>query len=138
KSLPYKIIEQASSRNALGRGKCMFPNRLSVYMHDTNNKKLFSRDYRAYSHGCIRLEKPLKLLGHVSSFYTKQSFDQVGTILKNKKTGYVNLQQKIPVHIVYLTAYVENGVVNFFNDVYGFDKMQKLNIPTTMVETKKN
>ena len=138
KELPYKIIEQASSRNALGRVKFMFPNRFSVYMHDTNNKKLFYRDYRAFSHGCVRLEKPLKLLGHISTFYTKQSFDQVANILKNKKTGYVNLEQKIPVHIVYLTAYVEDGVVRFFNDIYGFDRMQKLNIPTTMVETKKN
>ena len=58
-------------------------------------------------------------------------------MLKNKKTGYVKLERKIPVHIVYLTAYVEDGVVHFFNDIYGFDRMQKLNIPTTMVETKK-
>ena len=137
RALPYKIIEQASSRNALGRVKFMFPNRFSVYMHDTNNKKLFNRDYRGFSHGCIRLEQPLKLLGHISSYYTKQSFNEVADILKNKKTGYVKLQQKIPVHIVYLTAYVENGMVNFFNDIYGFDRMQKLNIPTTMVETKK-
>ena len=136
KPLPYKIIEQASSRNALGRVKFMFPNRFSVYMHDTNNKKLFYNDYRAYSHGCVRLEKPLTLLGYIASYYTKESFEQVQDIMKNKKTGYVKLQQRIPVHIAYLTAYVEDGVVHFFNDIYGFDRMQKLNIPTTMVETK--
>jgi len=137
KPLPYKIIEQASSRNALGHVKFMFPNRFSVYMHDTNNKKLFNYEYRAFSHGCVRLEKPLKLLGYIASSYTKQSFEQVADMLKNKKTGYVKLERKIPVHIVYLTAYVEDGVVHFFNDIYGFDRMQKLNIPTTMVETKK-
>ncbi len=134
RELPYKIIERSSSRNALGRVKFMFPNRYSVYMHDTNNKKLFAYQQRAFSHGCIRLEKPLKLLGHISTYYTKQSFEEVGSILKAKKTKYVNLSQKIPVHIVYLTAYVENGVVNFFNDIYGYDRMQKLRVPTTMVE----
>lgn len=133
KELPYKIIEQSGSRNALGRVKFMFPNRYSVYMHDTNNKKLFNYQQRAFSHGCIRLEKPLKLLGHLSTFYTKEKFDEVGKILKNKKTKYVSLAQKIPVHIVYLTAYVENGMVNFYGDIYGYDRMQKLRVPTTMV-----
>ena len=137
KELPYKIIEKSSSRNALGRVKFMFPNRFSVYMHDTNMKKLFVYPQRAFSHGCIRLEQPLRLLGHLSTFYTKQKFDEVGQILKAKKTKYVSLAQKIPVHIVYLTAYVDNGVVNFFNDIYGFDKITKLRIPTKMVERKK-
>ena len=137
KNLPYKIIEQASSRNALGTVKFMFPNRFSVYMHDTNSKGLFSRQLRAYSHGCIRLEKPLTLLGHLSTYYTKQKFEEVGAILKAKKTKYVGLAQKIPVHIVYLTAYVENGVVNFYTDIYGFDKITKLKVPTKMVKREK-
>jgi hypothetical protein len=134
KELPYKIIEQSGSHNALGRVKFMFPNRYSVYMHDTNNKKLFSYQQRAFSHGCVRLQKPLKLLGHLSTFYTKEKFEEVGQILKAKKTKYVSLAQKIPVHIVYLTAYVENGMVNFFPDIYGYDKITKLRVPTTMVE----
>ena len=137
RDLPYKIIEKSSSRNALGRVKFMFPNRFSVYMHDTNMKKLFAYPQRAYSHGCIRLEQPLRFLGHLSTFYTKQKFEEVGQILKTNKTKYVSLAQKIPVHIVYLTAYVDNGVVNFFNDIYGFDKITKLRIPTKMVERKK-
>ncbi len=134
KELPYKIIEQSSSRNALGRVKFLFPNRYSVYMHDTNNKKLFSREIRAFSHGCIRLSQPLKLLGHLSTFYTKQKFEEVGEILKAKKTKYVGLKQKIPVHIVYLTAYAENGMVNFFNDIYGYDKFTKLKLPIKVVK----
>ncbi len=133
KPLPYKIIEQSGPRNALGHVKFMFPNRYSVYMHDTNNKKLFQYQQRAFSHGCMRLQKPLKLLGHLATYYTKQKFDEVGTILKGKETKYVNLAQKIPVHIVYLTVYVENGMAHFLSDVYGYDKMQKLRVPTTMV-----
>ncbi len=135
RELPYKIIEKSSSHNALGQVKFMFPNRFSVYMHDTNMKKLFAYPQRAYSHGCIRLEKPLRLLAKLASGYTKQRFEEVGQILKAKKTKYVNLQRYIPVHIVYLTAYVDNGMVNFFNDVYGFDRITKLRVPTTMVDT---
>ena len=106
-------------------------------MHDTNSKGLFSRQLRAYSHGCIRLEKPLTLLGHLSTYYTKQKFEEVGAILKAKKTKYVGLAQKIPVHIAYLTAYVEGGVVNFYTDIYGFDKITKLKVPTKMVKREK-
>ncbi len=134
RALPYKIIEQSGPRNALGHVKFMFPNRYSVYMHDTNNKKLFAYEQRAFSHGCMRLEKPLKLLGHLATYYTKQKFEEVDKILKGKKTKYVNLATKIPVHVVYLTAYVENGMVHFFNDIYGYDKITKLRVPTTMVE----
>jgi len=138
RELPYKIIEQSGSHNALGTVKFMFPNRFSVYMHDTNNKKLFGYEQRAFSHGCMRLEKPLTLLGHLSSMgYTKEKFDDVGQILKAKKTKYIGLTQHIPVHIVYLTTYVENGMVNFYNDIYGFDRITKLKVPTTMVEREK-
>ncbi len=137
KELPYKIIELSSSRNALGRVKFLFPNKYSVYMHDTNNKKLFNKEVRAFSHGCIRLSQPLRLLGHISSFYTKQNFEEVGQILKTKKTKYISLKQKIPVHIVYLTAYVENGVVNFFRDIYDYDKFTKLKLPIKIIKKEK-
>jgi murein L,D-transpeptidase YcbB/YkuD len=137
KDLPYKIIEKSSRRNALGVVKFIFPNRYSVYMHDTPNKRLFSRQVRAFSHGCIRLEKPLKLLGHISSYYTTKNFDEVGNILKAKKTKYVNLAQKIPVNIVYLTRYVDDGMLIYGQDIYGYDKITKLKIPTTMIDTLK-
>jgi len=130
KELPYKIIEQSGSANALGNVKFMFPNRFAVYMHDTNNKRLFNRRRRAFSHGCIRLQKPLNLLGYLSSYYTKAKFEDVGTFLKAEKIKFVSLTTTIPVHIIYLTAYIKGGKVNFFNDVYGFDKITKLNIST--------
>jgi hypothetical protein len=136
KELPYKIIERSSTRNALGRVKFMFPNRFSVYMHDTNNKKLFRHSQRAFSHGCIRLEKPLKFLGHLATYYTKQKFDQVEVLLKAKKTKYIGLKEHIPVHIVYLTAYAEDGGVRFFNDIYGFDKITRLRLYSETQEVK--
>lgn len=127
KNLPYKIIERSSSRNALGTVKFMFPNRFSVYMHDTQSKSLFKRKKRAYSHGCIRLSEPQKLLKHVSDVYTSNGYASVQKRSHTKKTNYVNLKEQIPVNIVYFTAYVdEGGTLHFFDDVYGFDKSQKL------------
>lgn len=127
KPLPYKLIQKASSRNALGTVKFMFPNRFSVYMHDTQSKSLFSRENRAFSHGCVRLSQPKQLLEHISNNYTNQNYQQILTKSNTKKTKYVNLTQKIPVRIVYLTAYVdEGGALHMTNDVYGYDAIQKL------------
>ncbi|NKQ40198.1 MAG: L,D-transpeptidase family protein [Sulfurovum sp.] len=127
KNLPHKLIQKSSGRNALGTVKFMFPNRFAVYMHDTQAKSLFKKKHRAYSHGCIRLSKPQKLLKHVSNNYTSHGFDTINKRSNTKKTNYINLKQHIPVKIVYLTAYVdEGGTLKFFNDVYGFDSSQKL------------
>ena len=127
KNLPYKLIQRSSNRNALGTVKFMFPNRFSVYMHDTQSKSLFRRKKRAYSHGCIRLSQPKDLLKHIASSYTSGGFDAVQKRSRTKKTNYVNLKQHIPVNIVYFTAYVdEGGSLHFFDDVYGFDASQKL------------
>ncbi len=131
KELPYKLIERASTRNALGQVKFMFPNRFSVYMHDTNKKYLFNNVQRSFSHGCIRLEKPFDLLRHISTNYTATPIEnpkEYLALLRRKKkrdTTYINLVRTIPVHIVYLTAYVdEDGVVRFFNDIYRYDAIQ--------------
>ena len=127
KNLPFKLIQRSSNRNALGTVKFMFPNRFSVYMHDTQSKSLFKRKKRAYSHGCIRLSQPKALLKHVANSYTSGGFDAVQKRSKTKKTNYVNLKQQIPVNIVYFTAYVdEGGALHFFDDVYGFDASQKM------------
>jgi len=127
KALPYKLIQKASNRNALGTVKFMFPNRFSVYMHDTQAKSLFGRDARAYSHGCIRLSKPQKLLEHISTNYSSKSFSTVQKIASTKKTSYLNLDRYIPVKITYLTAYVkEDGSLSFFSDMYGFDSSQRV------------
>ncbi len=127
KGIPYKIIERSSSRNALGTVKFMFPNKFSVYMHDTQAKKLFAKSFRAYSHGCIRLSQPQKLLNLVSNKYTSIPFDAVNKKAKSKKTCYVTLKTYINVQTAYLTAYVDgSGKLNFFDDVYSFDKRQTM------------
>jgi murein L,D-transpeptidase YcbB/YkuD len=126
--VPFKFIEVPSSRNALGRVKFIFPNHHSVYMHDTPAKSLFKRKTRAFSHGCVRLHKPKDMLAFISKNYTAHSAADVQAKYNSKKTHYLKITKRLPVHTVYLTTYVdENGKLLSFGDPYGYDKSQQLN-----------
>lgn len=122
---PYKFMQSPGIHNALGKIKYLFPNKYSVYMHDTNQRYLFVKDYRALSHGCVRLHKPFALLETFAAIEPKINAQKAKNILaKNKKTPY-RLSKSISVDIVYLTAYVDiDGNIMFWDDVYGYDKMQ--------------
>ncbi len=127
--VPFKFIEVASSRNALGRVKFLFPNENSVYMHDTPAKHLFKRKVRAYSHGCVRLSQPLKMLKFLAANYSDLPLEKVDEKYKSRKTYHFPITKELPVHTAYLTAYVEeDGKLYFFNDIYGYDKLQKLKL----------
>lgn len=122
---PYKFMQSPGEHNALGKVKYLFPNKYAVYMHDTNQRNLFVKDYRALSHGCVRLGKPFDLLDTFAQIEPKIDSEKSKMILeKNKKTPY-RLGKSIPVDIVYLTALVhKDGTIVFSEDVYGYDKMQ--------------
>jgi len=125
KIMPYRFAQVPGYRNALGKVKFLFPNKFSVYMHDTPSKHLFKRDKRAFSHGCIRLQKPRELLRTFSTFNDNVDFKNSQKVLKGKKNSYLKLQEKVPVDVVYLTAWVDyDGKLQFRNDVYKYDKMQ--------------
>ncbi|MBK1694100.1 murein L,D-transpeptidase [Chromatium weissei] len=121
----YRVIQPPGPKNALGRVKFMFPNRHSVYLHDTPNKNLFGRASRALSHGCVRVENPVKLAEILlqESAWNRARIDQV---LGGSKTRYVDLQQGLPVLLYYLTAYANGqGKVSFRPDVYQRDQRVK-------------
>jgi len=125
KHMPYRFAQVPGTRNALGKVKFLFPNKFSVYMHDTPSKHLFKRSKRAFSHGCIRLQKPRELLRTFSTFNSNIDFEKSQKILKGRKKTYINLQEKVPVDVIYLTAWVDyDGKLQFRNDVYHYDKMQ--------------
>jgi len=126
--VPFKFIEVPSVRNGLGRVKFIFPNQHSVYMHDTQSKYLFKRKVRTYSHGCIRLEKPNVMLDHISKHYSSTSTEDIKEKYDSLKTHYVKITKRLPVHTAYFTTYMDecNNLL-VFNDIYGFDKSQKLN-----------
>ncbi|SFV66253.1 hypothetical protein MNB_SV-13-1163 [hydrothermal vent metagenome] len=126
--VPFKFIEVPSKYNALGRVKFIFPNEHSVYMHDTQMKKLFKRPIRCFSHGCVRLEKPSALLSYVTQNYTDKTMTEVNKWYKSMKTHYLKLNTTVMVHTAYMTAYITSeGKLAMFDDVYSFDKYQRLN-----------
>ncbi len=128
KDMTYKFIEVPSKKNGLGRVKFIFPNKHSVYMHDTQSKHLFKRKVRTYSHGCVRLEKPVVMLDHISKHYTENTPEEVKEWYDSLETHHMGLTKKLPVHTAYLTTYVDEcGDLLVFNDIYGFDKLPKLN-----------
>jgi murein L,D-transpeptidase YcbB/YkuD len=125
KTMPFRFAQVPGTKNALGKVKFLFPNKFSVYMHDTPTKHLFKRNKRAFSHGCIRLQKPRELMRTFSTFNDNLDFDDAQKILKGKKKTYVNLKEKVPIDVVYLTAWIDyDGKLQFRDDVYHYDEMQ--------------
>ena len=122
-SFPGRLRQRAGDDNALGHVKFLFPNPYSVYMHDTPSRRLFARDRRAYSHGCIRLQDPV---GFAHLLLSLQTDDPVGTYERlRERTGeqWVTLEEKIPVYVTYRTAWRDDaGVRHFRADVYGRDR----------------
>ena len=131
KYIPYKFIQLPSKTNGMGRVKFMFPNEHAVYMHDTIGTWRFKSNkekIRFTSHGCIRLEHPISFMKHVTTKYTPKSYKDVRKSYLKSEMRTVGLSKKIPVHITYQTAYINSkGKVGFNRDVYGYDKIQKLN-----------
>ena len=125
KTVPYRFAQTAGTHNALGKVKFLFPNKFSVYMHDTPTKHHFKKDKRAFSHGCIRLQKPRELLETFSTFEETVDFEKSQKILKGKKKKYLPLEERVPIDVIYLTAWVDyDGQLQFRNDVYHYDEMQ--------------
>ena len=122
--LPFSFVKQPGAGNPLGRVKFMFPNKYAVYMHDTNEKKLFKRPVRAYSHGCIRLQNPQKMLEFIADNYMDKSYGELKGLLKKTENTALQMQERIPVYIRYYTVWVNEEGVNFRNDIYRYDKIQ--------------
>jgi murein L,D-transpeptidase YcbB/YkuD len=121
-NFPFRIKQRPNDDNALGQVKFMFPNEHSVYMHDTPHKELFPRDVRAFSNGCIRLEKPVELAEILLSGQVSDPSASYQEIVANKKERRVTLDRSIPVHIVYRSVWIdEGGEVRYRADVYGRD-----------------
>jgi L,D-transpeptidase YcbB len=122
---PYRFMQSPGKHNALGKIKYLFPNKYSVYMHDTNQPKLFSKDVRSLSHGCVRLHKPVDLLETFSKMDPKIDFEKGVKILERNRKTPLRLSHSVPIDIIYLTSWVDdNGQIVFRDDVYGYDKLQ--------------
>lgn len=122
--LPFNFVRDSGKGNPLGNVKFMFPNKYAVYMHDTNDKKYFKSTVRAYSHGCIRLSKPQKMLEFIADNFMNKSYKSVKKMLKKGDKCSLNMDEKVNVYIRYYTAWVDENGVNFRSDIYGYDKIQ--------------
>ncbi|MES2179115.1 MAG: L,D-transpeptidase family protein [Gemmatimonadota bacterium] len=113
-----RIRQRPGGKNALGFVKFLFPNDFNIYLHDTPNHDLFDKDVRAFSHGCIRLEKPDELAQWVLGWDAAQ----VDAAMRNGTDNRsVRLPKKLPVYITYGTAFVQDGQLFFGNDLYHRD-----------------
>ena len=117
---PYRLVQRPGPDNALGRIKFMFPNEHSVYLHDTPSRDLFSRDSRAFSSGCIRVENPLEL---AEQLLGQRGRARLETDIARGTTRTVFLDEPMTVMLLYWTAEVDGtGRVSFFPDVYQRDQ----------------
>ena len=133
--IPYKVVQGSGDDNALGILKFNFPNKYSVYLHDTNQRYYFSRQFRSLSHGCVRVQEWQKLsqfiLNNDSMYvvtkgktnYTKT--DSVTQWLSNKEKHYIPVRDRLPLFIRYFTCEGRNGKIYFYDDIYNEDHRLK-------------
>lgn len=121
------IRQRPGPTNALGRVKFIFPNNYHIYFHDTPAKSLFNLNDRAFSHGCVRLSEPEKLADYLLRNNANWPPEKIHNImLHGGKNTWVKLPKKIPVYLVYFTAWVtKDGTLNFRDDIYGHDARMK-------------
>lgn len=117
------LRQPPGERNALGFIKFMFPNQHAVYLHDTPNRSLFSATTRAFSHGCVRVDDPFRFADAVLPDWTEERLKKL--IGKGERT--LRLPAKLPVHLAYFTAYMDDvGSYRTLNDIYGYDGPMKV------------
>jgi murein L,D-transpeptidase YcbB/YkuD len=120
-NFPYLLRQRPGKDNALGKIKFGLKNSNDIYMHDTSNPKLFAKEVRAFSHGCMRLEKPYEMAKFV--FEGKENFTQeeLDALYTGDESRIVTIPP-LTVHVVYWTAWIgADGQPNFRKDIYGLD-----------------
>lgn len=117
----YRYVQSPGEENSLGLVKFMFPNRFTVYLHDTNTKGFFEKDIRALSSGCIRVENPFVLAEYLLNDPEKWNLEKIFEAINTNKTSQVPINKEVYIHILYWTAWSENGSLQFRDDLYDLD-----------------
>ena len=125
-NITFRVRQKAGVGNALGNVKFMFPNQFSIYLHDTPTRQLFQQRERTLSHGCVRVEDPVKLAGYVLGGQGDWTEEKIHDAMQPADSGDVeplpvDLEQPVPVYLVYLTAFMRDGALHFRGDPYGKD-----------------
>ena len=125
--IPYSVVQGSGDENALGVMKFNFPNKHAVYLHDTNQRYLFSKSSRALSHGCVRVQAWKELTNFIlrnDSAYSEKAIpvDSVNNWLALKEKHVIPVRKKVPLFIRYFTCEAKDDKVVFYEDVYGEDR----------------
>ncbi len=122
-SFPYRVRQLPGPDNALGQIKFMLPNDYNIYLHDTPSQHLFDQAQRDFSHGCVRVERPLDLAQWVFQDDPEWSRERLAAEIASGRRETIALPRPLPVYLLYWTAWVDDdGVTHFRDDVYGQDR----------------
>ncbi|WP_064602955.1 L,D-transpeptidase family protein [Photobacterium sp. J15] len=126
KSFPYRLRQKPGNKNALGKFKFNIPNDNSIYLHDTPTKSLFNKETRAFSSGCVRVEHADEL-AMILLNHSGVSEERVNQLKARANTKTVGLSNRVKVHVIYQTAWVDGqGEVHFRDDIYRYDQFGRM------------
>jgi murein L,D-transpeptidase YcbB/YkuD len=117
----YRYVQKPGNDNSLGNVKFNFPNHYTVYLHDTNHRDFFVKNYRSLSSGCVRVENPLPLAVYMLHDSIRWPLDSINKLIATAKTKVIGLKEKIRIHQLYWTAWSENNELIFRDDIYNLD-----------------
>jgi murein L,D-transpeptidase YcbB/YkuD len=132
RGIPYKIMQGSGDNNSLGVIKFNFNNPYAVYLHDTNQRYLFKNSSRALSHGCVRVQDWEKLAYYIAANDStlsprkdslRYTADSIRNWIANKERHRVDVKNHIPLYIRYFSCEGKKGVIKFYEDIYGEDKV---------------
>ncbi len=119
----YTLRRRPGPKNDLGDVKFIFPNSNDIYLHDTPHDELFSQSSRSFSHGCVRLSEPIKLAEYLLRDRPEWDKQTILDSIATHREKYITLKEKLPVYLVYFTAWADaSGHPHFRDDIYGLDK----------------
>jgi murein L,D-transpeptidase YcbB/YkuD len=116
------VRQKPGPENSLGLIKFLFPNSNAIYLHDTPAKSLFNKEDRAFSHGCIRVEKPIELATQILKNDKEWNEQRIREAMNSGEEKWYTLKNKSPVYIGYFTAWADDkGEIHFYEDIYNRD-----------------
>ena len=121
KAKNYRYVQSPGTFNSLGMVKIIFPNRFSIYLHDTNHRDFFEKPVRSLSSGCVRVDNPLQLNEYLMDDATNWKLEKITETLQSEKTKQINLKKEVFIHILYWTAWSEKNTLIFRDDIYNLD-----------------
>ena len=122
-SFKYTLRRRPGPKNDLGDVKFIFPNSNDIYLHDTPHDELFSQSSRSFSHGCVRLSEPIRLAEYLLRDRPEWDKQTILDTIATHREKYITLKEKLPVYLVYFTAWADaSGHPHFRDDIYGLDK----------------